>query len=135
MRADPTQLEQIFLNLAVNARDAMPTGGWLSVKTILMDHNTKPLVAWEVSDNGTGMDRDTLKNIFEPFFTTKEVGHGTGLGLATVYGIIKQNGGDVTVGYSEKVIVDRGILNPGIHFIEKAFTADRLRQKIREALR
>jgi two-component system cell cycle sensor histidine kinase/response regulator CckA len=105
--ADPTQIKQILINLCINARDAMPNDGRLLIETQnaeLNDGELDPLLASpgryiliKVSDTGTGMDAKTLDSIFEPFFSTKEVGHGTGLGLATVYGIVKQHGGFVRV--------------------------------------
>ncbi|MDI6105819.1 PAS domain S-box protein [Actinoplanes sp. NEAU-A12] len=109
--ADPGQLEQVLVNLAVNARDAMPTGGRLTIDTALVDVDAEHAAArsglsagryvrLRVSDTGTGMPREVIAKAFEPFFTTKPSGQGTGLGLATVYGIITQAGGTVQI-YSE----------------------------------
>jgi signal transduction histidine kinase/ActR/RegA family two-component response regulator len=108
LRADRTQLEQVILNLTLNSRDAMPAGGRLVVQTghrhYARTSRSKPLelaagdyVTISVSDTGLGMDAETRDHIFEPFFTTKSRGRGTGLGLATTYGIIKQSGGSVFV--------------------------------------
>jgi len=108
VRVDPRQFEQVLINLAVNARDAMPDGGRLTIATSVVELGPGDLaeapglrpgsyVRIGVSDEGVGMDPETLRHIFEPFFTTKEIGKGTGLGLATVFGIVQQSAGAIRV--------------------------------------
>ena len=110
--ADSTQIEQILMNLSTNARDAMPHGGKLTIRTELIEFEeeyinrhgygkTGTYALLSVEDNGEGMDQKTKERVFEPFFTTKEIGKGTGLGLSMVYGIVKQHNGYINL-YSEK---------------------------------
>ena len=127
--ADKSQMDQIFFNLVTNARDAMPQGGTLVIETevIYMDEDfirthgfgePGSFVSIIVSDTGTGIDRKTKEHIFDPFFTTKEVGKGTGLGLATVYGIVKQHSGYITVhsepdeGTTFRIYLPKAMLRP-----------------------
>ena len=121
---DTTQLQNAFLNLGINARDAMPTGGELRISTWKMSVNNSldlfygknlvpgDYIAIQFSDSGIGMDVETTKRIFDPFFTTKEIGEGTGLGLAAVYGTVKKHGGDISVKTAQGVGTDFQILLP-----------------------
>lgn len=114
VRIDPVQIEQVIINLALNARDAMPAGGRLEIETgnVVLEPTSADgwphlepgeYVRLAIRDTGTGMSPEVKAHLFEPFFTTKEVGRGTGLGLATVFGIVKQNGGDIQVETQEEV--------------------------------
>jgi PAS domain S-box-containing protein len=128
VRADAGQLEQVLLNLALNARDAMPDGGRLTIaaaNAVLVACSPRTLGAPDgdyamlsIVDTGCGMSPEVLRHVFEPFFTTKEVGHGTGLGLATVHGIIQQHGGDISlssavgVGTEFRIFLPRALETP-----------------------
>ncbi len=192
IKADPGQIEQVIMNLVVNARDALPSGGRILIETsnvgldstYTRDHAVVvpgPYVLLAVTDTGVGMTPDTVGHIFEPFYTTKESGRGTGLGLSTAYGIVKQSGGYIWVyselgkgnngaeihllltdvvmpgisgrelakrltgrfpnlrvmymsGYTYNVIAQDGTLEEGISFLQKPFTPQTLKEKVREAL-
>ncbi len=97
VETDPDQLAQVLLNFALNGRDAMPTGGHLTITTRDLEVEGEPFVCVEVADTGTGMDEETRNRVLEPFFTTKDTGKGTGLGLATAYGFVSQSGGRIEI--------------------------------------
>jgi CheY-like chemotaxis protein len=125
VEADLGQIEQVLLNLLVNAADAMPGGGVLTIRTMNVTaknivskvYSPKPgdYVQIEVSDNGSGMDQETQQRIFEPFFSTKEMGRGTGLGLASVYGTVKGHGGYIEVESQKKKGTTFRIYLPTVH--------------------
>ena len=97
VESDPDQLAQVVVNMAINGRDAMPAGGVLTISTKTVDSELGSFVVVEIADTGTGMDEETRTRAFEPFFTTKEKGKGTGLGLATAYGVVSQSGGRIEI--------------------------------------
>jgi PAS domain S-box-containing protein len=120
-KADPGQLQQVVMNLVLNARDAMPKGGCLTISTANTRVDGFDYVELIVADTGTGMNQDTLEQAFEPFFTTKPLGEGTGLGLSTVYGIVKQSGGDLVAtsepgqGTTMRVLLPLALDAPVVH--------------------
>jgi CheY-like chemotaxis protein len=148
VNADPNQISQILLNLVVNARDAMPDGGLLRVETAnvsMLDGTVEEsgevrpgkYVMLEVSDSGVGMDEETRRHLFEPFFTTKGPGKGTGLGLAMVYGIVKQSGGHIQVESSPGMGATIRICLPRVEAVSEevdgarpAFTARRSHETV-----
>jgi signal transduction histidine kinase len=108
VKADPAQIQQVVFNLAANARDAMPRGGRLTIRTertVIAESELGQLTALRpgphvlitVADTGTGMDDEIAGHLFEPFYTTKDIGKGTGMGLASAFGIVRQSGGDIAV--------------------------------------
>jgi two-component system, cell cycle sensor histidine kinase and response regulator CckA len=128
VNADPSQMDQILMNLAVNARDAMPNGGRLTIETdtVALDDNycrshieatEGPHVLLTITDTGVGIDKASLGRIFEPYYTTKKPGEGTGLGLATVYGIVKGHGGHINC-YSEPGVGTTFKIHLPVHRIE-----------------
>jgi signal transduction histidine kinase len=126
VRADPGQFEQVIVNLALNARDAMPGGGNLVLSTRNAARE-RSYVALAVADTGVGMDEGTLARVFEPFFTTKEEGKGTGLGLATVYGIVEQSGGHIEVTTEPGLGTTFTILLPRVEVVAQHDEAPALR--------
>ena len=122
--ADPVQIEQILMNLAINARDAMPDGGKLTMKTISDKVTNRVMLS--VTDTGSAMDEATKEHLFEPFFTTKEVGKGTGLGLATIFGIVRQNKGSVEFTSEAGMGTEFRIYLPAVTASAAAKTADEL---------
>jgi PAS domain S-box-containing protein len=134
VKMDPSQIDQILANLCVNARDAIADVGRITIETdnvildedYCMDHSgflPGDYIMLSVSDTGCGMERETLEKIFEPFYTTKEVGKGTGLGMSTVYGIVKQNGGSISVYSEPKIGTTIKIFMPRHHNAEQTFSA------------
>jgi PAS domain S-box-containing protein len=124
VKADPNQIEQVLINLAANARDAMPGGGEFRIRTSLAAcRESGARVCIEISDTGCGMDQGVLEHAFEPFFTTKEVGKGTGLGLSSVYGIIQQNHGTISVRSSPGRGTTFEVLLPAVAETEEATPA------------
>ena len=97
VETDPDQMAQVVVNIAINGRDAMPSGGVLTISTSTLDSDAGAFIAVEITDTGTGMDEETRTRAFEPFFTTKDTGKGTGLGLATAYGVVSQSGGRIEI--------------------------------------
>src|SRR2546427_440957 len=162
VRADPRELEQVLLNLVLNARDAMPGGGQITVETqnlaldptYTTDHRLMPsgqYVLLAVSDTGSGMDAATKAHLFEPYFTTKSEHARPGLGLATVYGIVKRSVGGRALaaqftarragtrvlfmsGYPDAAIGRHQMLERGLAFLQKPFSAEALARKVREVL-
>jgi PAS domain S-box-containing protein len=128
VKADPNQLEQVLINLAANARDAMPEGGEFRIQTAVVAgsgdrasaNDVGPRVRIQISDTGCGMSKEVMEHVFEPFFTTKGVGKGTGLGLSSVYGIIQQNHGTIDVSSSPGRGTTFRIFLPGVFEMEEA---------------